>query len=57
VAVLGSRDDARVAAQKQLADRLGVTFHLVDGGHLFPITHPVETADAIAAALASGLRR
>jgi pimeloyl-ACP methyl ester carboxylesterase len=49
--VLCSRTDPRHPRQLQLAAQLGATVYWVEGGHMFPVTHPSLTAAAIAAAL------
>lgn len=54
VLVLVSDDDPRRVEQLLFAAQLGARVIHHAGGHLFPITHPTSTAQAIRVALASG---
>ncbi len=53
VVVVCGEGDARRAAQERFATVLGAELLHAPGGHLFPVTHPEQTA----AVLASALRR
>ena len=50
IRVLTARDDRMFPAgfqQRVARDRLGVEAELVPGGHLTPLSHPMELADRI----------
>jgi hypothetical protein len=51
ITVVVSPDDPRREAQLALARRLRATVVSAPGGHLFPITHPRETASLLSTAL------
>jgi hypothetical protein len=51
IIVVVSPDDPRRDAQLALACRLGATVLHAPGGHLFPLTHPRETASLLSTAL------
>lgn len=51
ILVVVSSEDPRRDAQLALARRLGATILNAPGGHLFPLTHPRETASLLSAAL------
>jgi hypothetical protein len=53
VVVICATGDKRNPAQLEMARALGADVHWVDGGHLFPISHPVATAPMIGTALPS----